>query len=46
LPLDARDMNDIDPAFNPARKTRLIIASHLALAQKVARLLLQTFPIV
>jgi hypothetical protein len=39
-------MNDIDPAFNPARKTRLIIASHLAPAQDVARLRRQTFPIV
>jgi hypothetical protein len=42
-------MDDIDPAFNPARKTGQKlreIASHLALAQKVARLLLQTFPIV
>jgi len=46
LPSDARDMDDIDPAFNPARKTRLIIASHLAPAPGVARLLRRTFPIV
>jgi len=38
-------MDDIDPAFNPARKTRLIIASQLA-ALDVVRLLRQTFPIV
>jgi hypothetical protein len=30
-------MNDIDPAFNPARKTHLIIANHLAPAPGAAR---------
>ena len=40
LPLDARDMDDIDPAFNPARKTRKG-SSHLAPAPDVARLLRQ-----
>jgi hypothetical protein len=38
-------MNDIDPAFNPAGKSRQISASHW-LAQDVARLPRQTFPIV
>jgi hypothetical protein len=49
LPLDARDVDDIDPAFNPARKTgqRLRgIARHLTPAPDPARLLRQTFPIV